>query len=465
MIKNPHKFFYKTIVAAAVCLSAVLTQLTGCFLFNGKLDTPNIEQIGSIYSWTEVEGANKYMLSTGGKDIYTDETTVRIINPDKGGTLTVTAVKKVGGEIKAKSEGAVIECKAIGEDDVKYREYDITDDKNVSIASSVSKAVIKGDGEKHSSYITVEKRDTPLIVELYDVHCYNFKLQEGSVTRKESCVTVRSLGNKGNAIYGVEGAAGTDWDKGGGIMGAGHDGGDGSNGGDAASFGYVIFEGDKPLSFYGGDGGRGGKGGDAGTLNSVGGDGGNGGNGGCGLSVEHAYVYLDGAELDCNGGYGGNGGFGGQGKFVIGLGYDNGEQGKPGLRGEDFKGEKIVTDYLTVALQPDGASGDGNGETSVKLTGVYKFYSVNKDGTFLYVGDSDEEGNVLTEDCLTLTFGDDGVCELVLNGDHRTCTWEAGGKLLLITTDVDTTINGRIINDGEITINSGNSVITLKKSD
>ncbi len=342
--------FLKLSAVATVCAATLILMFSsGCFLFkDSKLDAPAVERTGSIFSWGEVEGANKYLVRTGSKSQYIEEREIRVANIDKGGQLGITAVNMAGEEIKAKSEEVVLEFTEIR--GTNYAEYDISEGKDIKIPNTVDKAVIVGDGERHDSGVTVAMRTTPLIIELHDAQFYGLHLEEGTVVRKEACITLRSLGDKGNAVYGSRGAEGSEGVFAGGILQA--------DGKSAAKLGYVIFEGDADIEFYGGSGGDGGRGGKPGALNSKGGDGGTGGNGGTGLIVEQAIVCLSG-ELNCSGGSGGSGGAGGAGKWFIGIGYDDGDEGRPGSSGTDLVGGKTIKDLLTFNLNgeiKDGVS-------------------------------------------------------------------------------------------------------------
>lgn len=458
----------KLVVAAlATVVTALSVFSAGCFLFkDDKLATPALQRLGSIYSWDAVDGANQYLIRTGDKSVYTESREIRISNPDDGGKLTVTAVNVENGEVTAKSDAAVIELAAINKGDKNYAEYDFTQDEEVYITSGVEKAVIISDGGWYDGPITVASRTTPLIVELYDVKCDDgFRLDDGFEGSKESCIVVRSLGENENYIDGRMGVNGSNGRDGEGVA----VGGKGENGGTgytAGSLGYVVFEGNKNLTFYGGTGGTGGNGGKPGSLQSVGGDGGNGGTGGCGLKVTGAYVCMDHGELICRGGPGGQGGYGGPGKWIPIVGYDNGDDGKPGERGVDFKGEKTEKEILTFEIEDfigsEEVNDGGDNTQNAQVSGTYKFYSISNGEETYYIGDSTPDGDLLNSDFMVITFNGDGTCVLTYNGESASGTWEAGGNFVVLTNDRGVILTARV-NGTVLEFKQDGLTMTLRK--
>lgn len=130
----------KFVTAVAACAATLIAVFSaGCFLFKSDvLDTPYLEKYGSIYSWNEVDGANKYLVRTGGESVYTTECEIRVTNPEAGGQLSVTALNVVNGEVKAKSEAALIEFAAISNGGVNYAEYGDGDKDNDNVNSGLA---------------------------------------------------------------------------------------------------------------------------------------------------------------------------------------------------------------------------------------------------------------------------------------------------------------------------------------
>ncbi len=456
----------KFVTAVAACAATLIAVFSaGCFLFKSDvLDTPYLEKYGSIYSWNEVDGANKYLVRTGGESVYTTECEIRVTNPEAGGQLSVTALNVVNGEVKAKSEAALVEFTAIPEGGANYAEYGDDDREGVTIPGSVEKAVFKGDEYGYFNGVKIAMRSRPLIIELHDVKLYDLRLEEGSVNRAEACVILRSLGESGNELRGNEGEMGARGETGGGLLNAGGVGGKGGDGTPGASLGHVVIEGNANLDCFGGMGGMGGKGGSPGWGNTKAGDGGRGGNGGTGFIAERVLLCTSG-EFSCLGGSPGEGGHAGSGS----LG-DNGDPGKPGSAGVDFKGEKIIKDLLAVTLDgniknedsvPDGSDGD-NDNVNSGLAGVYKFYAASNGEETFGIGDALPDGEVLTSDFATLTLNADGTFELVSKGETKSGTWESGGNLVVLTDENGNLVSARL-NDTVLELRQGDYTLSFRK--
>ncbi len=454
-------------VAATVLLAPVLA--TGCSaLGDGSLDAPVPTAVGNIYSWESVDGANKYVITSGDKTITTAETAFRISNYGDGGKITVTAICEKNGKVTAQSEPAVIEHTAIVEGGANYKRYEVTGNGDVFVPLAVEKAVIVGDGTSVSGDIIIENRNKPLLIELYDVNCDMIFVESGSVPRPEECVIIRSCGSVGSSFYGRTGEDGARGEKGAGLAGVGGKGGDGGTGKTGGKFNYVVFEGESDITFRGGFGGAGGDGGLPDWYNSKGGDGGDGGTGGCGLEVERSYVCMSSAKLHCVAGRGGDGGEGGEGNF-IGLFPDNGEAGARGASGTEFRGERVDTDFLTVAIAeevktPDTPNG-GDTETpdDMSAVGTYKFHSLQDEGESYFIGDTYHDV-LLSEDTFkTVIYADGTFYMRIYDEDSPRGVWETGGSLIVFTIG-DSVTKGKLDGD-DLTLYLYDGVtLALKKS-
>lgn len=444
--------------------------IVGCNLFseNGELKTtlsePVVYRVGDIFSWNEITGANKYIVSFDGGENYISDTVCRVKDIEKGGVLSIKAVNMTAdGKIKEQSETVEINLEEISESSAKYRRYELSD-SDITIPAQVEKAVIVGDGEYHYGDIFIDTRIKPLIVELYDVNCFYFGLKYDDKADANQCVIVRSFGEEGSYFRGTSGSTGSTGATGGGLLGSGGKGGNGTNGSIAGKFNYVIFEGDKPLTFRGGSGGTGGFGGVANGWNTPGGDGGNGGSGGTGLSATNAYVALEGTELICAGGAGGEGGEGGYGKWM-----DDGDKGLKGSNGSDFVGNKTdVTAYFVI--EKSAPASDNNGDydngPSANIIGTYKFYSATQDGETFYVGD-EINGTEIDSDFAIFVLNDNGTCNAMVtlpDGEIESTvlTWERFENAVFFT-DENENITRATISGDTLSYTLNGITITLKE--
>ncbi|MDE6442307.1 MAG: hypothetical protein K2L12_06115 [Clostridia bacterium] len=455
----------------------------GCSLFGGEngepkktLKTPEVSRVGNIFSWSAVDRATNYIVSFGGKETSVSGTAFRLKDIEKGGTLSITAVKQTAdGKITEESESVDIQLSVINESGSRYKRYEISNySSDITIPAQIEKAVIVGEGQLHGADICIyiDTRTTPLIVELYDVHCYYFGMKNDDNTTPNECVIVRSLGEEGSSFHGASGSTGETGKYGGGLLGAGGKGGIGGAGGNAGRFNYVVFEGNMPITFQGGRGGNGGEGGVANQWNTSGGDGGAGGNGGTGLSATHAYIALESDKFICLGGAGGTGGEGGYGKFMGGM--DSGDKGSNGSSGSAFTGSKEQITYQTVEAgkannednnndnndnKDDGTASSGN------VTGTYKFYSMSEGENIFYAGD-EFDGEIIARNRVVFVFKDDNTCDAEFtHGSEKQSAvlkWEKYQTTIFFTDENDN-ITRATINGEFITISIGNSTLTLKE--
>ncbi len=423
-------FFAVTLSIASVISSVALSGCSGWDKAKATLDAPIVTRIGSLLKWDAVEGANKYLVSYGDSSAETTETVCHIDNIETGGTFTVKAVKADGkGKIKEFSEPVTIDISGISVGSQKYAEYAIADG-DVTVPSYVEKAVISGDSTGVYDFgITIEARTLPLILELYDVNC-NYIKYDGDLTRADECVVIRSLGKEGSMFCATAGTNGGNGGDGDGLAGSGGTGGKGTDGGNGGVFGYVVFEGKKPISFNGGAGGNGGNGGKPSPMNSKGGDGGAGGNGGIGLSVTQTYV-MPGVELTYAGGAGGNGGSGGEGRFL--LWEDSGKAGSRGNVGLDLVGTR--TD-VTHAAALSGAVKSPETEEDADIFGTYYVTMMIKDNEIVKVGDVKDDGTKFEKTDVILELASDGTCKFLIKGaDGKDGVWERGDGFIMISLD------------------------------
>lgn len=453
----------KAIVAISIAAAFSAVALTGCSGFGlskkSTLDAPIVTRYGSLFTWNEVDGANKYILSYGDSESETTETICHIDNIEAGGTFTLKAVKADGsGKIKEFSETVNIEIDAISVSGQKYAEYTISSG-SVTVPSTVEKAVVYGDSTTtYNHTISIEKRVSPLIIELYDVNCRSLSI-EGGENRPEECIVIRSLGIEGSMFSGTSGADGAEGIDGGGHFNAGGAGGNGKTGKSGGEFQYVVFEGNKPITFVGGNGGDGGKGGVAKTGNSKGGNGGDGGNGGVGLQVTNAYV-MPGVSLTYTGGAGGNGGNGGSGMF---LWLDHsGSHGNRGAIGKDFVGTR--TDVTYSASLSGTSKTDGDSQTDI--VGTYYLAMMIWDNEIKKVGDvkNEETGERLEKTDIILEINVDKTCSIVVGGETgKKGTWDKGDNLLLLSLESEF-LKGNVEN-GVITLtDSSGATVILSRS-
>lgn len=421
--------------------------ISGCSLFDGifgengepkkTLKTPEVYRVGSIFSWNSVDRATNYIVSFGGKETSVSGTACRVTDIENGGTLSVTAVNKTAdGKISEQSETVDIELSAINELSPKYKRYELSS-ANITIPAQVEKAVIAGDGQYYDANIYIDTRTTPLIVEVYDVHCKYFGIKNNDNTTVNECVTVRSLGNEGSSFHGTSGSRGEAGKTGGGLLGAGGKGGRGTDGGDGGRFNYVVFEGDKPITFQGGRGGDGGNGGVANQWNTS----------------------------------GGTGGEGGYGKF---MGMDGGDKGSNGSNGSAFAGLKEEVTYQIVeAGKADSEDNNGNDDnkddgtaSTGNVTGTYRFYSAtSEDGQIVYAGE-ELNGQIMASNSCVLIFKDNSTCEITFTvGDDSksgVLSWERYENTMFLTDENDNITRATV--DGEfISIAISGMTLTLKE--
>ncbi len=312
-----------------------------------ELDAPSLEQVGCLFTWSEVEDAVGYELLLGEYEIIRTTKTSAVWNGfEAGGAVRVRAIGNGTTHKPYSKESNVIELPSMIYTEANYKEYQLKQYEDIVIPATVEKVRITGDGVTTYSAIVIENRAFPLIIELDNVHAKYIGIQAETVNPDASLdqiVIVRTVGSSPSSFSGYQGEEGQRGADSGGIANAGGDGGTGGKGEDAARFNNVLFVGTQNITFTGGFGGRGGRGGDPGALQTKPGQGGNGGTGGTGLVVGKCYIAMTDATVECKPGPGGIGGASGTPGKIFGMQLDKERPGSNGPDGTDFIGEKIIT--------------------------------------------------------------------------------------------------------------------------
>lgn len=297
-------------ICALVCLLAILLSASGCAYLTGmfsNLDTPVIQKVGNVISWTEVQDAKTYEILVNGESYdSTTETTYVFKEVTQDMNVSVIAYAE-NTHLKSEETQKLTIYKNSDFNTSETLEIELINNQEYSIPSSVKN--LKLSGTAAGTSILVEERSTDLVITLDNV---NLTSAEGKSCIQQmgdkngSAIIVELVGDNHLAATAPTAVPDTP------AQGSEAKGGTGYAGGHGIQYENIVFKGEGNVELLGAAGGKGGKGADQkkGILNvTQAGNGGNGGSGGSGFSCSNVVICTGvTAKISVAGGKGGQAG-------------------------------------------------------------------------------------------------------------------------------------------------------------